>query len=113
MQNILTVLTGYLGKISLPGLGVIDIIEIRLISFFVSVYGLDQIYKSIYIAEGYSGSSRFHSDRLYIQDEYDPVDLPQSGQCAGDRCDRNFSAGIEKSAGTAGTEKNRINHHSI
>ena len=35
MQNILTVLTGYLGKISLPGLGVIDIIEIGLISFFV------------------------------------------------------------------------------
>lgn len=33
------------------------------------------------------------------------MDLPQSGQCAGDRCDRNFSAGIEKSAGTAGTEK--------
>ena len=33
MQNILTVLTGYLGKISLPGLGVIDIIEIGLISF--------------------------------------------------------------------------------
>ena len=32
MQNILTVLTGYLGKISLPGLGVIDIIEIGLIS---------------------------------------------------------------------------------
>ena len=35
MQNILTVLTGYLGKISLPGLGVIDIIEIGLISFFI------------------------------------------------------------------------------
>lgn len=35
MQNILTVLNGYLGKISLPGLGVIDIIEIGLISFFV------------------------------------------------------------------------------
>ena len=35
MQNILTVLTGYLGKISLPGFGVIDIIEIGLISFFV------------------------------------------------------------------------------
>ena len=35
MQNILIVLTGYLGKISLPGLGVIDIIEIGLISFFV------------------------------------------------------------------------------
>ena len=28
MQNVLTVVVGYLGKISLPGLGVIDIIEI-------------------------------------------------------------------------------------
>ena len=35
MQNVLTVVVGYLGKISLPGLGVIDIIEIGLISFFV------------------------------------------------------------------------------
>lgn len=35
MQNTLSVLAGYLGKISLPGLGVIDIIEIGLISFFV------------------------------------------------------------------------------
>ena len=35
MQNVLTVVAGYLGKISLPGLGVIDIIEIGLISFFV------------------------------------------------------------------------------
>ena len=35
MQNVLTVVAGYLGKISLPGFGVIDIIEIGLISFFV------------------------------------------------------------------------------
>ena len=35
MQNVLTVVGGYLGKISLPGFGVIDIIEIGLISFFV------------------------------------------------------------------------------
>ena len=35
MQNVLTVVVGYLGKISLPGFGVIDIIEIGLISFFV------------------------------------------------------------------------------
>ena len=35
MQNTLSVLAGHLGKISLPGLGVIDIIEIGLISFFV------------------------------------------------------------------------------
>ena len=35
MQNVLTVVVGYLGKISLPGLGVIDIIEIGLISLFV------------------------------------------------------------------------------
>ena len=35
MENILTNLTGYLGKLTLPGLGVIDVIEIALISFFV------------------------------------------------------------------------------
>ena len=35
MQNILAILGGYIGKITLPGIGVIDIIEIGLISFFV------------------------------------------------------------------------------
>ena len=35
MQNVLTVVVGYLGKFTLPGFGVIDIIEIGLISFFV------------------------------------------------------------------------------
>lgn len=35
MQEIARVLAGYLSKISLPGIGVIDIIEIALISFFV------------------------------------------------------------------------------
>lgn len=35
MQDIADVLTGYLSKLSLPGLGVIDVIEIALISFFV------------------------------------------------------------------------------
>lgn len=39
MQNVLTVVVGYLGKISLPGLGVIDIIEIGLISFlYISLW---------------------------------------------------------------------------
>ena len=42
MQNTLSVLAGYLGKISLPGLGVIDIIEIGPDFFLcISVYGLD------------------------------------------------------------------------
>ena len=35
MQNILAILGEYIGKITLPGIGVIDIIEIGLISFFV------------------------------------------------------------------------------
>ena len=39
MQNVLTVVAGYLGKISLPGFGVIDIIEIGLYSFlYISLW---------------------------------------------------------------------------
>ena len=59
MQNVLTVVVGYLGKISLPGFGVIDIIEIGLISFFDRPW--------------------IYPGRIYLQNEYDPLDLPESG----------------------------------
>ena len=55
MQNVLTVVVGYLGKISLPGFGVIDIIE------------------------GHFDRPWIYPGRIYLQNEYDPLDLPESG----------------------------------
>ena len=81
MQNVLTVVAGYLGKISLPGFGVIDIIEIGLISFFrISVYwhGLNftrayTLLKGILIVLG------FILVAYIFKSEYDPLDLPEPG----------------------------------
>ena len=64
MQNVLTVVVGYLGKISLPGLGVI---------------GMDQIYTCIYPSEGHFDRPWIYPGRIYLQNEYDPLDLPEPG----------------------------------
>ena len=51
MQDLAVTLSGYLSKLSLPSLGVTDILEIALISFFyISVYGMDKIYPCLYAA---------------------------------------------------------------
>ena len=44
------------------------------------------------------------SDRVYFQDEYDSVDFFKSGKYTDRRCDRYFSAGAQKSSGTAWTK---------
>ena len=50
MRNITDILARYLSDINLPSVSIIDIIEIILITFFVSVHGVDQIYTRIYSA---------------------------------------------------------------
>lgn len=80
MQNVLTVVVGYLGKISLPGLGVIDIIEIGLISFFVYQFmAWIKFITCIYPSEGHFDRPWIYPGRIYLQNEYDPLDLPEPG----------------------------------
>ena len=75
MQNVLTVVVGYLGKISLPGFGVIDIIEIGLISFFcISVYGIgSKFHTCIYLLKGHFDRPLDLSWSIYLQMNYDPT----------------------------------------
>lgn len=40
---------------------------------------MDQIYPCLYPAQRTSGHWRFSCDRLYLQDEYDPLDRVQAG----------------------------------
>ena len=94
-----------LSRLAFPKIGIIDIIQIALIAFFViSVHGMDQIYSCIYTSERNTGRSPLHSDRVYFQDEYDSVDFFKSGKYTDRRCDRYFSAGAQKSSGTAWTK---------
>lgn len=65
---------------------------------------MDQIYSCIYTSERNTGRSPLHSDRVYFQDEYDSVDFFKSGKYTDRRCDRYFSAGAQKSSGTAWTK---------
>ena len=66
MQNILVILGGYIGKITLPGIGVIDIIEIGLISFFVYQFMAWIKFTRAYTPERYSGSPCIYPCSLYI-----------------------------------------------
>ena len=94
-----------LSRLAFPKIGIIDIIQIALIAFFcISVHGMDQIYSCIYTSERNTGRSPLHSDRVYFQDEYDSVDFFKSGKYTDRRCDRYFSAGAQKSSGTAWTK---------
>ena len=40
---------------------------------------------------GWKNSPWFYSDRLHFQNEYNPVDFPEPGQCAGDWCNCNIT----------------------
>jgi hypothetical protein len=49
MQSTLESIIRSLSKINFPSIGIIDILEIILISFFrISVHGMDQVYPCIY-----------------------------------------------------------------
>ena len=84
-----------LSRLAFPKIGIIDIIQIALIAFFVYQF-------MVWIK--YTGRSPLHSDRVYFQDEYDSVDFFKSGKYTDRRCDRYFSAGAQKSSGTAWTK---------
>ena len=80
MQNVLTVVAGYLGKISLPGFGVIDIIEIGLISFFVYQFmAWIKFTRAYTLLKGIFDRPWIYPGRIYLQNEYDPLDLPEPG----------------------------------
>ena len=72
--------------------------------FCISVHGMNQIYSCIYTSERNTGRSPLHSDCVHFQDEYDSVDFFKSGKYTDCRCDRYFSAGAQKSSGTAWTK---------
>ena len=114
MQNILTVLTGYLGKISLPGLGVIDIIEIGLISFFVYQFmawikftRAYTLLKGILVVLGFILIAYIFKMNTILWIFRNLANVLVIGVIV------IFSAGIEKSAGTAGTEKKSYQPSSI
>ena len=125
MQNTLSVLAGYLGKISLPGLGVIDIIEIGLISFFVYQFmawikftraytllkGILIVLGFILIAYIFKMNTilwifRNLANVLVIGVIVTSLILSISLNC-------NFSAGAAACPGTAGTEKNCFHNYSL
>ena len=117
MQNILTVLTGYLGKISLPGLGVIDIIEIGLISFFVYQFmawikftRAYTLLKGILVVLGFILIAYIFKMNTILWIFRNLANVLVIGVIA------LVVLGPERLpvvARTAGEEKNRINHHSI
>ena len=69
MQDMAVRLSGYLSKLSLPSLGVTDILEIALISFFIY-----QFYPRLYSVEGNSDSTPFYFICICVENEYDPLD---------------------------------------
>ena len=80
MQNVLTVVVGYLGKISLPGFGVIDIIEIGLISFFVYQFmAWIKFTRAYTLLKGILIVLGFILVAYIFKIEYDPLDLPELG----------------------------------
>ena len=94
-----------LSRLAFPKIGIIDIIQIALIAFFVYQFMVwIKLYSCIYTSERNTGRSPLHSDRVYFQDEYDSVDFFKSGKYTDRRCDRYFSAGAQKSSGTAWTK---------
>ena len=67
MQNISGSLIEILSRLAFPKIGIIDIIQIALIAFFVlSVYGVDQIYPCVYTVKGYTGCSPLYFDSVYF-----------------------------------------------
>ena len=74
MQDMAVRLSGYLSKLSLPSLGVTDILEIALISFFIYQFMVDQVYPRLYSVEGNSDSTPFYFICICVENEYDPLD---------------------------------------
>lgn len=114
MQNVLTVVVGYLGKISLPGLGVIDIIEIGLISFFVYQFmawikftRAYTLLKGILIVLGFILVAYIFKMNTILWIFRNLANVLVIGD------DRNLSAGAEEGAGAAGTEEVCFQHYSL
>ena len=75
MQDMAVRLSGYLSKLSLPNLGVTDILEIATdFLLYLSVYGVDQVYPRLYSVEGNSDSTPFYFICICVENEYDPLD---------------------------------------
>ena len=74
MGNFTTILKEYLGKMTLPHIAWIDIIEILLIAVFcLSVHALGKKYPGVFSAERNSDRPGVYLHRLPFKDEHDPL----------------------------------------
>ena len=73
MQDMAVRLSGYLSKLSLPSLGVTDILEIALISFFIYQFMVWIKFTRAYTLLN-SDSTPFYFICICVENEYDPLD---------------------------------------
>ena len=74
---------------------------------------MDQIYPCLYPAQRTSGHWRFSCDRLYLQDEYDPLDRVQAGGGTDYGNRGYFPAGTPQGCGAAWTEEDHGFYYSF
>lgn len=113
MQNITGIMGRYLSDINLPSMNIIDIIEIILISFFVYQFMVWIKFTRAYTCSKDFWSLRFSCDRLYLQDEYDPLDRVQAGGGADYGNRGYFPAGTPQGCGAAWTEEDHGFYYSV
>ena len=105
MQDFSGNLIETLSRLAFPKIGIIDIIQIALIAFFVYQFMVWIKYTHAYtLLKGILVVLLFILIAYIFQDEYDSVDFFKSGKYTDRRCDRYFSAGAQKSSGTAWTK---------
>ena len=75
MQDMAVRLSGYLSKLSLPSLGVTDILEIALISFFIYQFMVWIKFTRAYtLLKGILIVLAFYFICICVENEYDPLD---------------------------------------
>ena len=106
MQDFSGNLIETLSRLAFPKIGIIDIIQIALIAFFVYQFMVWIKYTHAYtLLKGILVVLLFILI-AYIFRMNDSVDFFKSGKYTDRRCDRYFSAGAQKSSGTAWTKAN-------
>ena len=89
-----------MSRIAFPKISIIDVIQIALIAFFVYQFMIWIKYTHAYtLLKGILVVLLFILVGVYLQNEYDPVDLLQSGKYADRRCYCYFPAGASQSSG--------------